>query len=175
MNSTRAAEANTHAVSPASIFAAATSTLIPPRCPKNAAGNLVPAGALLLHRVPRLAGGHQDRVPHGGERRGVGEIEVEQVLDGELGGDGGGQHVDALGRSLLADDLGADQLAAASLAEDLDGDGLGAREVAGPRRAFDVADDVTESHLLGLALGEAGAGDLGVAQLGDSGADHAGE
>src|SRR5437879_8056574 len=104
-------------------------------------------GALLLYRVPSLAGRHQYRVPHRGERRRVGEVEVQELLDGELGGEGGGQHVDALGRPLLADDLRAQELATARLAQDLHADRLGAREVARTRGALDAAHDVAEPDL----------------------------
>src|SRR3954470_23301763 len=147
MNSTRAAAASTHAVSPASNVTAgfARSTFNPPLSWEKPGGNLVAAGALLLYGIPRLARRHQHRVPDGSERRGVGGVEVQQLLDGELGGDGGGQNIDALGRPFLADDLGAEQLAAARLGEDLHAQGLGAGEVAGACRALDAAHDVPEA------------------------------
>ena len=61
------------------------------------------------------------------------------------------------------------------LDEHLDRDLLRARVVGRARRAFDRRGLVREAARLRLALGQAGAADLVVADLGDRGADHAGE
>ena len=71
--------------------------------------------------------------------------------------------------------LGAEDPPRAPLGQHLDHDRPGLGQVAGPSRRLDLADDVLQSGGDGLALGQAGAGHLGGAQLGDRGADHAGE
>src|SRR5437867_9389405 len=80
--------------------------------------SIPPAGdvsglTLCLDGLPGLAGRDEHRVPGGGEGRGVGEVEAEHLLDGEVGGEGGGEDVDALGRALPTHDLAADEVAAA--------------------------------------------------------------
>src|SRR3954447_18735826 len=84
-----------------------------------------------LHGVERLARGDEHRVPHRRERRGVGEVQREDLVDGHLVPDADGQRVDPLGRALLTDHLGAERPAAAPLGNHLDPDRLGAGEVAG--------------------------------------------
>ena len=80
-----------------------------------------------------------------------------------------------LADSLVADDLAAEQPAGAALGDELDADGLRARVVAGPGRRIDDDADDSEAGLRGLAGRQAGAGDLGAADLGRGGAEDAGE
>ena len=69
-------------------------------------------------------GGDLDGVPGGSEGRGVGEVELAEVLDAHAVEQGGGEGVDALGGlgGAGADELGAEQ-GAVGVAGDADGDG----------------------------------------------------
>src|SRR3954465_1807675 len=62
-----------------------------------------------LHRLPRLSGGDQNRVPDRRERWGGGQVEVEHLVDVHLVPQRGGEHIDALGRALPSHDLRAQQ------------------------------------------------------------------
>ena len=79
--------------------------------PQGRAGTKQPSTVALATVVGRRSRGarDQDRVPHRRERRRVPEVELRDLLDGHLVPDRGGEHVDALGRALAADDLRAEQ------------------------------------------------------------------
>jgi hypothetical protein len=80
-----------------------------------------------------------------------------------------------LAAPLPADDLRADQPAGALLGGHLHADRLRPREVAGARGGVDERGDEAEAGVARLLLREPGAGHLQVADLGDGGADDAGE
>src|SRR3954470_14405801 len=84
-----------------------------------------------LDGLERLAGGDEHRVPHRRERRRVGQVERQDLVDGHLVPDADGERVDPLGRRLPADDLRAEQPAAAPLGDHLQPDRRRAREVPG--------------------------------------------
>ena len=65
-------------------------------------------------KSPTLRAAICHRVPHRAERRRVGQVGVDELLDGQPGVERDGDDVDALGRALLADDLAAEQPAASS-------------------------------------------------------------
>lgn len=77
--------------------------------------------------LPCFAGGDEHRVPDRGERRGVGEVGIHQVVDACLMPQGHGEDVDAFGRTFLAYHLRAEQAPGAALGDDLGADRLGSR------------------------------------------------
>ena len=73
-------------------------------------------------------GGHLDGVPGAAQRRGVGQVQVADRLDGHAVVDGGGGDVDALGDLgvLVAEQLHAEQPPGGAVAGDADGDAAAA-------------------------------------------------
>src|SRR5450759_644074 len=71
---------------------------------------------------PRPCARRSTRLPHRGKRRRVGHVEVDHVLQGHLVPQCGGNGVDPLGRTLLADDLPDAQPPGALLCAQLGGD-----------------------------------------------------
>ncbi|ELU61284.1 hypothetical protein PCS70012_02298, partial [Streptococcus pneumoniae PCS70012] len=133
------------------------------------------AGAVGLDGLPGLARGDEHRVPHRGERRGVGEVDVEQLFHRGLVPQRHGEHVDALGRAFFPDDLGAEQPSGAAFGDEFGADGFGPGVVAGPGGGVDHGGDGVEAGRLRFDLAEAGASDFDVADLGHGGAEHPGE
>src|SRR5690606_33069964 len=72
----------------------------------NQPGGPAPGGP--SHPLEQVSRRHHHRVPQGRERRCVAEVEVDELAHVHAGGDDGGEHVDALGRPLLAHDLAAE-------------------------------------------------------------------
>src|SRR5215211_7297706 len=73
-----------------------------------------------LDLLGQLAHADQDRVPDRRERRRVREVHVDHLGHRHLVPEGGGEHVDPLGRVLAADDLGSEQPARTALGQHLD-------------------------------------------------------
>ncbi len=122
-----------------------------------------------------LARGEQHRVPDGRERRRVGEVVGGELVGGRAGVQRRGDDVDALGDALAADELPAEQAARAALGDELDPQRLVAGVVARAREVRDRRADGVEAGGGRLALGEARAADVQVADLDDGGPEHAGE
>ena len=157
MNSTSAVEISTQAVSPESSSIAPIPFVVPTGCRKDGA-TLFPGGSRLFPvsepiRTERRqlrrgvqapyesAGNDVHRVPHRAERRGVAEVEVDHLFGRQPGLDGGGQHVDPLGRALLAHDLRPEHPAGTHLGQGLDRDALALGQVARPALAVDAGLD----------------------------------
>src|SRR3954447_22137725 len=128
-----------------------------------------------LHRLERLARGDEHRVPHRRERRRIGEVQRQDLVDGHPVPDADGERVDPLGGRLLAHDLRAEQPPAAALGDHLQPDRRRAREVAGLGGRVDDGGDERVAGRPGLPGRQPGAGHLGVADLGDRRPDDAGE
>ena len=112
-----------------------------------------------------------DRIPGGRERRCVGEVEVDQLLDAQSGVERDGERVDPLGGPLLPHDLSAEQPAGAALGHELHRHRLGVGQVPGDGGGVDGGGDGREALLRRLPFGEAGARHLEGAHLGDRRAD----
>src|SRR5664280_442024 len=87
----------------------------------------------------------------------------------------GGNGVDPLGRTLLADDLPAEQPPGALLRDQLGGDRRRPGEIAGPGGGLHRRSDVRKPGPDVLGLLQPGTGDLEAADLAHRRTDHAGE
>ena len=125
----------------------------------------------------RPAGRHVDRVPGGRERRRVGEVEVDQLLDAQPARAGRRRACRcAWPTAPRPDDLAAEQPAGAPLGDELHRHRLGVGQVAGDGRARRWWRRRASKPGVGrLPLGEPGARHLERAHLGDRRADDAGE
>ncbi|MNO75673.1 hypothetical protein D3C76_667280 [compost metagenome] len=90
-----------------------------------------------LQVVARHEARHVDHILGRAERRRIGELQILQVKDGKTGALGHRQHVDALVDAILADGLGAVNLAIRGK-QQLETDRMGARVIAGVAAGVDI-------------------------------------
>src|SRR5579875_2664305 len=133
------------------------------------------AGELML-AYPGLCG-HLHGVPGGAEWRGVGQVELADLIDAHPVEQGGGVGVDALGSlgAARADELRAEQRAGVGVTGDADGDRLRARVIGLVVIGRGGAADRTEPGGDRFVLAQPGARRDQVEDLDDLGAEAAGE
>src|SRR5699024_4492864 len=112
------------------------------------------------------------RIPGRRNRRGVTEIEVDDIVDGHARGYGRGHDVDAFADAVGTDDLGPDDPAPALLHQEPGEHGGGTREIPGAAGRLDLADHEFDPRVGSLARPQPGAADLDLADPGDRGAEN---
>ena len=124
-------------------------------------------------------GCHLGGVPGRPERRGVGQVELAEAVDGHFVEEGGGVGVDAFGDfgAAVSDELGAEKAAAVLVAGDADVDGGGAWVVGLVVVRTRLAGDGGPAEVRGegFVFAQAGAGGDEVEDLDDLGAQAARE